>query len=158
MLSANEFTVASLADAKPLSLLLPRNEYDATFLVGGPIDRPIALFLGERHQYVSMECDEATNWFGLLIPSVRIEIDETSLFDVARISASPGTLVRTETQLKVSAIREQGVRTAAPVILETNLSPATNLSVGFTRWRIVIGEGFDKRVLREVDAALYQKP
>jgi hypothetical protein len=40
MLAANEFTVGTLANAEPLSLILPRTEYEETALVGHTSDGP----------------------------------------------------------------------------------------------------------------------
>ncbi len=150
MLSAKEFTVGTLADAKPLSLMLPRTKHEATVLVGQTENSPAAVFLGGQYNFHSFECSEAINWRGLLIPNVRVEVDETSLFDPQFVSASLGILVRTDTKLIVYAKAEQSYRRLR-VILETDLPTTHDLAAGFSRWRIVIGEGQDKRVLREID-------
>lgn len=151
MLSAREFAVGALADAKPLSLMLPRTRYEATFLIGQVESQPTAVFLGGNHNFLAFECSKSTNWRGLLVPNIRIEVDETSLFDPQSMAVALGTVVRMDTRLAVSAKFEHHFSTLSTVALETDLPPLRDLGAGFSRWRIVIGEGPEKRVLREID-------
>jgi hypothetical protein len=76
MLAGNEFTVGTLADARPLSLILPRSKYEETVLVGGSEKEPTAVFVGGRFNFHFFECSNATNWMGLLIPKVHVEVDD----------------------------------------------------------------------------------
>lgn len=151
MLSANEFTVGALGDATPLSLMLPRTKYESMILVGQIENRPTAVFVGGRYNFRCFECGDSTNWKGLLIPNVRIEVDETSLFDPDDLSAPPGTIVRTDTRLVVLAKSDQFYGGPFRVSLESELPPANDLSAAFSKWRIVIGAGQDRRVLRDID-------
>ena len=141
MLSATEFTVGILADATPLSLMLPRMKHEATILIGQTENGPAAVFIGGQYNFHFFECSDATNWKGLLIPNVRIEVDETTLFDPDYLSAYLGTVVRTDTRLDLSVKAEHAHGRHSKVILETELPSTRDLKAGFSKWRIVIGEG-----------------
>lgn len=151
MLAAKEFTVGTLADAKPLSLVLPRKPHEGAFLVGRTEQGPAAVCLDGSREYYFFMCSEIENRRGLLIPNVGVEIDETSLFDPQYASAKLGTIVRLDTRLVVCAGHPTAFGDPFGVILESDLPPTHDLSAGFSRWQIVIGEGPDKRVLREID-------
>lgn len=151
MLSANQFTVGTLADAMPLSLMLPRINYEAAFLIGQDENGPIAIFIGGNHSFQFFNCKNSNNWSGLLIPNVRIEVDEETLFDPDSISAQWGTVIRTDKRLILLGKGEHSFGRKYGVTLETDLPLAHNLRAGFSKWRIVIGEGKDKNVLKEVD-------
>lgn len=97
MLAADEFSVATLADAIPLSLILPRRKSEATFLVGQIEDRPAAVALSGDHKFRCFDCGAGSNWKGLLIPNIRVEVEELSVFDPGYFDAFPGTVVRTGT-------------------------------------------------------------
>jgi len=153
MLRANEYTVGTLADAEALSLMLPRAKSEPAFLIGHTNDgTAAAVVLDGNYKFRSFECGGAKNWRGLLIANIYIEADETSLFDPDREEAPFGTLMRRGTMLTVLAKDNGGFAVLSNVILETDLAPTHDLRAGFSRWRIMIGEGLDKRVLREIDA------
>src|SRR5262245_969359 len=103
MLSPHEFTVGTLAEAEPLSLMLPRTKYERTVLIGTSENGPAAVVLEGGHRFRSFECRNATNWTGLLIPNVRVEVDETSLLDPGGYDAPFGAVVRSDTRLLVYA-------------------------------------------------------
>jgi hypothetical protein len=151
MLSANEFTVGTLADAEPLSLMLPRTEHEATILIGRTDNGPAAVFIGGQHNFHCFQCSDTTNWRGLLIPNVRIEVDETSLFDPQNLSAQPGTVVRTDTRLVVLAKADHSYGMHSKINLEAALPPTHDLSAAFSKWHIVIGQGQYRRVLRAIN-------
>ena len=81
MLSPSEFTVGKIGNAKPLSLILPTSKYEETLLVGQLDDLPTAVFLSGQHKSMFFKTEGNESWGGLIIPSVRIEIDETSFVD-----------------------------------------------------------------------------
>jgi hypothetical protein len=151
MLSANEFTVGTLADAEPFSLMLPRTRYEATFLIGRTDRGPAAIFIGGEHNFRCFECADTTNWSGLLIPNVRIEVDEKSLFDPQQVFEHLGTIVRTDTRLVILAKSDRSYGSHSQIVLETELPPTHGLSAAFSKWHIVIGQGRNRRVLREID-------
>lgn len=143
MLAAHEFTVGTLSDAGPLSLILPRNKYEATVLIGKFKDVPAAVFLENQYAYHFFECADNTSWSGVIIPNVRVEVDETSVSD----SGPLGSLIRKSTTLSIRAKRDGGFDDGATVVLHDGLADAGDQRAGFARWQIVIGEGVDKRVL-----------
>lgn len=152
MLRPHEFTVGSLADAAPLSLMLPRSKHEAMFLIGRLEDGPAAVFLDGDYRFIAFGCAEATNWKGIIVPNVRIEIDETSLCDPHSVWPPLGLLMRIDTRLVVSTKDDRNIGRQRRMLLEDGLASINELSAGFFKWNIVIGEGVDKRVLREIDA------
>ena len=147
MLSANEFTVGSIGQATPLSLILPRHEHEATILIAQCPTGPAAFFIGERERFKWFEASGNHHWHGLIIPNVRIEMDESSIFDPSRIDARPGTVIRRGTQLIVQAKSVEAFRGIEPLILEDGLAQTSQEHAGFLRWQVVIGIGEDRRVL-----------
>ena len=155
MLSASEFTVGSIGQATPLSLILPRHEHEETILIAQCQSGPAAFFLSERERFKWFESSGNNHWHGLIIPNVRIEVDESSIFDPSRTEAKPGTAIRTGTQL-IAQARAGSFRPfngLDPIILEDGLAPTSEQSAGFFRWRVISGFERDKRVLLQVSAA-----
>jgi hypothetical protein len=105
---------------------------------------------GGRFNFHFFECRDNTHRKGLLIPDVRIEVDETSLFDPDRLSAHLGTVIRIDTRVVVSVTNERFFGDSR-VTLEADLPLAHDLSAAFSKWHIVIGEGRNRRVLRKID-------
>ena len=150
MLSASEFTVGTLADAKPLSLMLPRSKYEVPCLVGHVDNIPTGVFLSSQFRFHAVEAKDGARWSGLIVPNVRVLIDETSLFDPGQ-TQTLGAIVRTETSLSILAQKENRFGRTSPVTLEANLPSTNDMSAGFLRWQVVIGDGTGTRVLHEVD-------
>lgn len=153
MLSAREFTVGSIAQASPLSLVLPRNSYEETILIAQGPSGPAAFFLSERAQFNWFESTGNEHWHGLIIPDIRIEIDERSIFDPHRVQPKLGTVVRRENQLIVQAKAKAFSSFPEPIVLENDLPPASTAGAGFFRWQVVLGAAQDKRVLYEVSVS-----
>ena len=146
MLSANEFTTGSIGHAAPLTLVLPRRAHEETILIGGSAENPVAFFLSGTHRFRSFEATNNGSWFGLLIPDVRVEVDETSAFDSRYGQSRAGAVLRLDTRL---VAQETGFA-AQLVTLEDGLPTTSDGSVGFSRWHIVLGSGQEKRVLHVV--------
>lgn len=102
MLSPNEFSVGHIAAATGLTLVLPVDRYDRMFLVTTAHSEPKAILLDERDQFEAFSCQDNTSYRGILIPDVRIEVDETRVHDIARNWAVPGMVVRRDGGLFVS--------------------------------------------------------
>jgi hypothetical protein len=135
MLSPHEFSVGCISDSTGLTLVLPRGSYETSFIVIATVEPKIAVVLEGDHRFLSFECNDNTSWKGLVIPNVSIEIDETSVVDIA----PPGALVRSGTTLAIKAKWDGriGNRTV-PIVGE--LTPCRDdMAAGFTRWRVVIG-------------------
>lgn len=103
MLAPEEFTVGTFASAPAGSLILPRNKYEATVIVGLLDEAPTAVFLGDRFQFHCFPTAGSENWSGLIIPNVRVEVDESTAFDPAYGNSPLGTVVRAASQLSVYA-------------------------------------------------------
>ncbi|MHB1057179.1 MAG: hypothetical protein ACYC0F_04750 [Rhodanobacter sp.] len=152
MLSTSAFTIGNIGQATPLTLVLPRNRYEETILIGWCSNGPAALFLSGTNQFDWFESAKNDSWHGLLIPKVYIEVDETSVFDPRQFESKPGTVVRKGTQLIAQANQSSGrsFRKLASVVLEDELPLISEEEAGFLRWQIVIGSRREKRVLHEI--------
>lgn len=151
MLFANEFSVGALANATPLSLILPRNQYEATALVGTLKDTPAAVFLSGQFAFSFLPSVDNHSWKGLIIPNVRVEVDPTSLYNGDNIGGGLGTVIRMDTRLIVKAKSERFYGDGVSVTLHDGLTPcAEGYTAGFANWQVVLGEGQDKRVLWRV--------
>ncbi len=143
MLAAHEFTVGPLSSAGPLSLILPRNNFEATVLIGRLQDVPAAVFLEGQYANHFFESADNTSWSGLIIPNVCIEVDETSVSDGGGL----GSLVRKSTTLGIRVKRDRGFDDGATVTLHNGLADAGDHRATFQKWQIVIGIDANKRVL-----------
>lgn len=152
MLAASEFTVGALANAEPLSLVLPRTKYEETALVGKTSDGPAVVFLSGSHPFQCFTCADNTTWKGTLIPQVRIEVDETTAFEPDSMMGHIGSVIRTGTQLVIIA-RSTPTHVYAHVVLEDGHPSTQGFAAGFSKWQVVIGDGHDKRVLWHCDAS-----
>lgn len=152
MLSASEFTVGSIGQALPLTLVLPRYPHEETILIGQCSNGTAAFFLGGNHQFQWFESAGNGHWHGLLIPDIRIEVDETSIFNPNHLQPKLGTVVREGTQLvaKAKATSNHSFSGLESIVLEDGLPPTSDEAAGFLRWQIVLGSGREKRVLHEV--------
>lgn len=151
MLAPEEFTVGTFASASVGSLILPRNKHEATAIVGLIDDAPTAVFLGDRFQFHYFPTAGSENWSGLIIPNVRVEVDELTAFDPAYGNSPLGTVVRAATQLSIYAKTERSFGRHGVVPLVSNLPATYNGSVGFTKWQVVLGAGPEKRILLKID-------
>jgi len=157
MLSAGEFTVGSIGQANPLSLVLPRHDGEETLLIAQtPKGSPAAFFLSENNRYGWFESADNGYWHGLIIPNVRIELDLSSIFEPRRTGHKPGTAVRRGSQLIVQAKANSihSFNGLEPIILEDSLWLTTEEEeiAGFHRWQVVLGSGQEKRILHTVSA------
>ena len=150
MLAPREFLVGSFGQTDGLTLVLPRDQYEQAALVSHTSGQRIAVILKGEHEFVSFGCDNNTNWHGVLIPGVSIEVDETSLINAY---APLGSLVRIESELRVMTNPQGGfARSSKAVALLNELPLCENgMSAAFTRWSLVLGEALAKRTLMEID-------
>ncbi|MCC8968928.1 hypothetical protein [Bradyrhizobium brasilense] len=151
MLSPHEFSVGHIGATTGLTLVLPADRYDHLLLVTTAHDEPTAIFLDDRHQFEAFGCEGNTNYKGILVPNVQVEVDETSAFDVSRNWAEIGCLVRKDDGLFMSTLVERRLGRNRLIALQRSLAVCeANSAIGFMRWQIVIGEGTNKRTLRTV--------
>ena len=150
MLSASELIVGCLADAADLSLVLPRSRYEGVFLVSSAT----AVCLDGEFRFHAISAVDNLNWEGMIIPAVRIELDETTAFDADGQVGSLGAMLRRGTELVLVAKRGQSSFRSTYCPIVTGLPACReNMAVGFARWQAVIGRGEEKRVLKTVDIA-----
>jgi hypothetical protein len=153
MLSAQEFTVGSLQDAQPVSLILPRTEHEEIFLIGWTNNEPMAVVLSGQYRFHSFKCAGAQSWRGLIVPNVRVEVDEKSVSDSNSVRSTIGSVIRQDTHLILAAHPPHSFR-PVEIILENSLSPTAHaLQAAFSRWQVVLGEKENKRVLTIIDVA-----
>lgn len=147
MLAPEEFTVGSFSTATPLSLILPRSASEFPMLVGH-IDGTLAgAILSEQYAFECIEGDPSGNWAGLIIPDVRVEVEETSVFTADHIAGAPGTMIRSDTRLLLRVKRDRSNVSERAITLHEGLPPTDDRKAGFQHWQIVIGAGIDKRIL-----------
>jgi hypothetical protein len=153
MLLPDEFSVGPLADAVPLTLMLPRTEYERHFLIGNSRDDPVAVCLAGSYKYNAFHCAGNDAHKGLLIPNVRIEVDPETVLDATNYDVPLGAVVRRGATLGVMAqVDGQGYGgySAQVVPLVSGLAEARDgYGVGFRRWAVTIGTGETRRVLFE---------
>lgn len=156
MLRLDEFRVGNLAEeaGDSLTLLLPRDQYEHAALIGEVFDQRYGIVLDGDLPGQAYLVGNDDDWRGILVPSVSLEVDEKSAFDpVGGIEA--GALIREATYLSIGASAGQHPRVGRPLkIVVTKDLPACgeHEAVGFRRWRIAIGEGYDRRELFSVSA------
>lgn len=150
MLAPQEFSPGSLADASPLSLVLPRNKRESHFLVGLVDDAPFAVFLSDQWRFRGFSCSESSHYGGIIIPNIAIEMDPASSFMSDGFHAPAGSLVRKGTGLYLSFLHERGLSRGSPLMCLVDDLPEAKEEAGFLRWAISIGVGPSKRTLHSV--------
>jgi len=154
MLSVDEFTIGSLDEAEPLSLMLPRTKYEERILIGRAGQKRVALFLGPKDAFYAFEYDTNNNYSALIITGVTIEVDEATVFDPDFNNFPAGSLIRQGTSLCVQAVIDNRLqRTRTMPLIEGLAALPEQYSAGFLRWHIVLGQGIEKRVLQTIDVA-----
>jgi hypothetical protein len=159
-LSPAEFSVGSFPEAEGLTLILPRNKHDEPILITQAGPEKVAIYLG-KHKYDACPCGDSDGWKGLLVAGVSIEVDEASVFDPDYEDPPLGAVVREGASLDIIAkiVDSHHIRRAHPVAVVTGLPPCRErASAGFRKWRIVKGEGRDKRELFPVSLPLPKEP
>lgn len=160
MLSPNEFTVATLAGAPNMSLVVPHDERSGAFLplrLKGRGTFTVFLTGEDRFRFFHYERrdeeDDAHFLKGIVISSIAFELDETSVYDPDNGNRILGSLIRTQDRLEIVAksARERTGQSFCLAIM-ADLPPCeTGARAGFTRWRVVLGEGREKREILDVD-------
>lgn len=156
MLKPSEIFAGLLERAEPLSLVLPRSPYEQLTLVLNMGDRKVGLILdgGEELLHHFAEVQSQNDWSGVIIPGVEIELDLYSLFDVSGCYPPRGSMIREGNTLGVqtSVLGRRFAHQGGTIQVMDGL-PACDINqrACFTKWRIVLGQGTDKRVLHAVD-------
>lgn len=150
MLEAHEFTVGCLGEATPLTLVLPLDSgHGTSFLVGSSEGEAVAVFLDGAYRYQAFKTAGNDSWDGLLIPDVRIEVDEKSAFDPNVQLPVLGAVVRKGSDFVLNTRAEHWYGRVWPITLVGGADAAARIAAGFSRWNVVLGQGSEKRVLFE---------
>ncbi|ACF00312.1 hypothetical protein [Rhodopseudomonas palustris] len=150
MLAASEFVVGCLADANELCLVIPRTEYESLVLVSAGT----AIVLEGNHEFVCFPSGGNESWKGVIVPGVKIEVDETAMFDAENWRLPPGAMVRRGAELVIVARDDQGFSRVTQCPIVNGLPRCRdNFAAGFARWQVVIGRGEERRILKVVDIA-----
>ncbi|MCP9625847.1 hypothetical protein NML43_01965 [Rhodopseudomonas palustris] len=148
MLAASEFVVGSLADATDLCLVIPRTQYESLVLVSVGT----AIVLEGGHEFVCFPSAGNASWKGVIIPEIKIEVDETAMFDAENWNLPPGAMVRRGAELVMVARDDRGFSRAIQCPIVTGLPRCRdNFAAGFARWQVVIGRGQERRILKVID-------
>jgi len=150
MLSPEEVAVGTFTNAKVGSLVLPRTKYETLALICEGDREPVAVLLDGDHAFLSFSSGRADQWGGLIVPDVRIEFDESSLYDPDRSVPIIGSIVRREAKLIIHAKAESHFGRFVEVVIKSGMPDCVG-SAAFTRWQVVLGRGDEKRVLHKVD-------
>ncbi|MBS1939670.1 MAG: hypothetical protein JST38_02180 [Bacteroidetes bacterium] len=151
MLTPNEFTAGHISMAQPISLLRPIAAHERECLIAGSRDRPALIILQGEYAYQWFDVAGSSDcWTGLIIPNLRVELDETSAFEVHTARNPLGSLVRRGTELSICAQIKPGMASGYIKLVE-GLPALGEYKVGFLRWQLVLGERSEKRIIRAFD-------
>jgi hypothetical protein len=148
MLLPHEFSVGFIGGINQLTLVLPVDSYDRSFLVTLASGKPTAISLDKKDGFASFTCENNSSYKGILVPNIAVELNEKVALDAIGWGTPLGTLVRREESLLISTRLEGSLpqNTLVPIITGLPASQP-NMAAGFTKWRIVIGDGPSKRIL-----------
>lgn len=151
MLSPSSFTAGTFANARQLSLflVLSQAEWEETALIGIVEGAPVAVLLSEQYPLQFLPCMDENAWHGLIIPDVRIEVDESSVFNAENKRTPGGSVIRTDTKLIIRATNGQTTDGRLTEVTLHDDLPVADLRVGFTRWQVVLNNDENKGILWE---------
>jgi len=156
MIDPSECFAGPISAAQGLTLVLPRAQYERACLIVPKEEKSVCVCLEDFSRvgrFFAFECDSNDNWQGLLIPDVRIELDETSLHDSDGWRAPRGSMARTQGELTL-AVEFDGqfqTRTTSVSIMDGLPPCSPQQTACFVKWQVVLGNGDDMRVLWKVD-------
>jgi hypothetical protein len=147
MLFAHEFTVGSIADAKPLSLIMPRRKYEEWALVTSTEEKSIAVLLSGLHSFKFFDCAGNDSYKGLIVHDVQIEVDETTMFDPGYDDPPHGSAIRRLDVLGINCKSDGFIHRGTLVPMIRGLASTGEAAVGFRNWQITIRASQQKQVL-----------
>lgn len=151
----DEIWVGGTASVSELALVLPIRKHDETLLISSEEDVRWATFLDPgRQQYHSFQISgDGAGRKGLIVPGIKIEVDQTSIFDT-NLEFKLGSIIRENDRISIVAqtYGAYGLTDERNVQLVDGLLDCdAGQSAGFKKWRVILGEGERKRVLWEID-------
>jgi hypothetical protein len=149
MLAASEFSIGFIGSAEALTLVLPVEKYDQAFLIVPAADGPVAIFLSGEHQFLAFPSSGNESYKGILVPSVSVEMDVTSV-DISSFHC-PGAMVRRRDGLFMAARFDRMQEAKLFAVSRDLVVCSRDLAAGFTRWQVTLVTGRDRRELWKVD-------
>lgn len=155
MLRPDKLRVGSLAAERSsgLTLLLPRGPHEQAALIGQAQGQQHGVVLdGDLPAQAYVVQGEGT-WSGLLVSNVIVEVDEMTAFDPAS-ELKTGALIREADRLSILAQSGPYPRLSRPlkvVLLEKLPLCDPDEGAGFGSWRLLVGDGIDRRQLLSID-------
>ena len=138
-----------LSEAQSPSIVRQTGKYGASFLVAGADEQTMVIFLDGQYQFRAFRRSEASNWEGLEIESVELELDVEEAADLSSIGRAPGMMVRRDDVLTIVAVSDGPFRRAIDVPVLSKLDGSTGAAVGFPKWRAIVRVGDERRVVWE---------
>lgn len=151
MLALSEFFVGTIADAPIGSLILPRSKYDRPGIIGTRDDQPFFVILGQDHRFQGFPSAGNARYKGLIVPDVVIEVDETSIGEPDRWDTPLGSIMSQNGEIGVVAAAASSFGAGHFVVRLASVKPS-EFGVSFSKWRVVLGNGSEKRTLLSFDA------
>jgi hypothetical protein len=152
VLKSAAFWIGTPKEVTSLALLLPISQHESASIISWQESTIFQVMIDKDQIFHAYEYKEDDQDKGIVIPGISIEIDETTIFDVETVYAPYGALIREGSRLSVAARIHDTHRMARQRIIPllSGLPPCPEGSkAGFRKWQIVLGEGIEKRVLRE---------
>lgn len=150
MLAPHEFFIGPISQATGLTFVRVRGSRDWPMLVSDATGKRTAVFLDGEFVFSAFDCEQNTHWSGILVPNVRVEVDDTVIAPEGAFSAPLGALVRKDTRLLMVTKYDHGRTTS--MVLAAELPPcADGARAVFVKWRILLGQGLNQRELMSID-------
>lgn len=142
---------SKLSDAQGPALFTPLDRPEDLMFVGTS-DTPYAVFLGGKYAGECFQLKLSENWEGMLIEQVRIEVDPNSAYSPDTDGKKALTIIRRGDAVGIMAtLKERGGFAQKVTVLASDApEDVSALRLGFTRWRISIGDGGDRVTLWEI--------
>lgn len=139
------------------AVVIQTSKYGAPFLVVGTPEDPKVIFLDGQYRFQSFNRESATNWSGLAIEGITIEVDLSSAIDMSGLGRSAGTMIRRGTILTIAAMTDDAFRHIIEIPVQTGLSDSSEgQSVAFTKWQASIQIGEERYVVWECEISVEQ--
>jgi hypothetical protein len=154
-LSPDQMRPALLSEVRSPGILLQTSKYSAPFLVIGDEDDADVICLDGDHKFQSFKRSGAQGWAGLAIEGIEFEIDPETAIDLVGFRKIPGLIIRKGSLLSITAMSDNAFRqTIAIPVLSSLPEGSLNQEVAFTRWRVLVTVGKERRIVREFSMPL----
>ncbi|MDC7745815.1 hypothetical protein [Rhizobium binxianense] len=151
MLSISDILVGDVAEAPLSSLILPRSTREQPGLIGKVEDVPFFVFLSAKNNFGAFKQSLKPRNPGIIIPNVSVEVDESSVGEYDAWDTRAGSFVF---EGGTAGVLAGDARTEGMGRFVVNIANVTRseVSASFSRWQLVTGSGYDRKVLLSIDA------